>query len=384
MFSRNDGLQNQAVVYTTRALEDAPKVFLDPNTLSADGTVALGGLEFTDDGSKAAYAVSAAGSDWLEWHVRDVETGSDLPDVIKWSKFSGAAWLKDGSGFFYCRYDAPTEGQAYSGVNKHQKVYFHALGTPQDRDPLVYARDDQPDWGFAPTVTEDGRYLVISQWEGTNRENRLFVRDLATPGCAHPGLSRQVRRQLPRHRQRRSGVLPHDGQRRRAEPPRGNRPRSRPIRGPGRRSSRSCPGETCSRGAVMAGDRFLVQVRTDAHERLRVHAKDGRFEREITLPVLGTIGGISAKRRSTEAFYAFTSFTYPTTIYRLDPGHRAEHRLQAACRRLHARGVRDRTGVLRVEGRHPRADVPRPSEGPRARRRRPRRSSTATADSTSR
>jgi prolyl oligopeptidase len=318
VFSKNDGLQNQAVVYTSRTLDGTPQLFLDPNTLSTDGTVALSGLEFTDDGSKAAYAVSAAGSDWLEWRVRDVESGRDRPDVVKWSKFSGAAWLKNGSGFFYSRYDAPVDGQAYSGVNKHQKVYFHALGTPQDRDTLVYARDDQPDWGFSSSVTEDGRYLVISQWEGTNRENRLFVRDLSEPGAAiapfldkfdasysvvgNDGPTFYI---LTDHAAGRNRLIAID--------------LARPDPSAWKTLIAELPGRDVLAGVAMAGDRFLVQVRTDAHERLAVHAKDGKFEREVALPALGTIGGVSAKRKSPEAFYAFTSFTYPTTIYRLDP-----------------------------------------------------------------
>jgi len=318
VFAKNDGLQNQPVVYTAATLDDEPRTLIDPNTLSADGTVALGGLEFSDDGARVAYSVSAAGSDWLEWRVRDVASGADLPDVIKWSKFSGAAWLKDGSGFFYSRYDPPADGQAYSGVNKHQKVYFHELGTAQEFDPLVYARDDQPDWGFSASVTEDGRFLVISQWEGTNRENRLFVRDLQRPGSTiaafldafdasyhvigNDDATFYVVTDKDAGRQRLVAI-----------------DLARPAEPDWRVLVPELPGRDVIAGAVMAGDRFLLQVRTDAHERLRVHGKDGGFERDVALPTLGTIGGISAKRRSAEAFYAFTSFTYPTTVFRLDP-----------------------------------------------------------------
>jgi prolyl oligopeptidase len=318
VFSKNDGLQNQAVVYTASSLDGAPTVLIDPNTLSKDGTVALAGLEFTDDGARAAYAVSAAGSDWTEWRVRDVSTGADLPDVVKWSKFSGAAWLKDGSGFFYSRYDAPKEGEAYSGVNKFQKVYFHALGTPQERDTLVYARNDQPDWGFAASVTEDGRFLVLSQWEGTARENRLFVRDLSKPGGAIEPFLDAFDAQY--------SVVGNDGPLFYVLTDNGaNRNRlvaidvARPDRSTWKTLIAELPGRDVLAGVVMAGDRFLVQVRTDAHETLRVHAKSGALDREVALPTLGTIGGISARRKSPEAFYAFTSFTYPTTVFQLDP-----------------------------------------------------------------
>ena len=173
IFSRNDGLQNQAVIYKAAELGATPDVLLDPNALSEDGTVALNGLD-----------VQRRRLAWPHTPFRrPAPTGSSgacatsppdgtCSDVIKWSKFSGASWLKDGSGFFYSRYAAPAEGQAFSGVNKHQQVFFHALGTPQEQDTLVFARDDQPDWGFNADVTEDGRFLTVVQWEGTNRENR--------------------------------------------------------------------------------------------------------------------------------------------------------------------------------------------------------------------
>ncbi len=172
-----------------------------------------------------AYSLSASGSDWIEWHVRDVATGADLPDHLKWSKFSGAAWLKDGSGFFYGRYEAPKEGETLTGVNKFQKVYFHKLGTPQDQDTLVYERKDQPDWLFSADVTEDGRFLIIVQSEGTKPENRVFVKDLSKAGAGDRAVPRQVRRGIQRRRQRRRTLLRHDRQGC-AAPPRG-RDRSR-------------------------------------------------------------------------------------------------------------------------------------------------------------
>ena len=181
IFGKNDGLQNQSVIYKTKAPDAQPEVLIDPNTLSPDGTVALGSMHFTDDGKFMAYSLATSGSDWLEWHVREVATSKDLPDVIKWAKFSGASWLKDGSGFYYSRYDQPKEGQALTAVNKFQKIFFHAIGTSQDRDTLVFERKDQPDWGFSADVTEDGRFLLVYQSEGTRPENRVFVKDLSKP-----------------------------------------------------------------------------------------------------------------------------------------------------------------------------------------------------------
>src|SRR5678815_539029 len=144
-YTRNSGLQNQAVLYTVTALDAQPEMVLDPNTLSTDGTVALSGLQVSPDGKLLAYSLSASGSDWQEWKVRDVATGKDLSDDLKWVKFSGASWTRDGKGFFYCRYDEP-KSDALKGTNYFQKIYYHKLGTPQSEDVLAYERPDQKDW----------------------------------------------------------------------------------------------------------------------------------------------------------------------------------------------------------------------------------------------
>ncbi|RMH35579.1 MAG: S9 family peptidase, partial [Gammaproteobacteria bacterium] len=175
---RNNGLQNQSVLYVMRSPTDPGRVLLDPNQLAADGTVAVNSLSISPDGRYVAYALSKAGSDWQTWHIRRVEDGKDLPDRIAWSKFSGAAWLPDGSGFYYARYDAPKPGEELSAANYHQKLFFHKVGTEQSEDRLVYQRPDQPEWGFSPTVTEDGRFLIIHVWKGTDSRNRLFYQDL--------------------------------------------------------------------------------------------------------------------------------------------------------------------------------------------------------------
>ena len=156
-FTCNDGLRNQAVLYWMEHLADEPKVLLDPNLLSDDGTVALMSYAVSEDGRTLAYALAASGSDWLEWHLREVESGRDLPDRIAWSKFSGASWMPDGSGFFYSRYDAPAEGQTYKGANYYHKLYFHRVAMPQEADELVYERPDQKEWGFGGTISEDGQ-----------------------------------------------------------------------------------------------------------------------------------------------------------------------------------------------------------------------------------
>ena len=286
VFSKNDGLQNQPVIYKARTLDAAPAVLLDPNTLSADGTVALGGDAFSDDGTLMAYAVAASGSDWHEWRVRDVATATDRADVIKWSKFSGAAWKKDGSGFYYARFDAPKPGDELSAVNKNQKVYFHKLGTPQDADLLVYQRPDKPDWGFNPEVTDDGKYLLLYQSEGTERENRIFVQDLSRPDSKiEPFLDAfDASYQVVGNDEARFYVLTDKDASR-------GRLVAITLGSPAAASWKTLIAEGPNRdvlGSVtMLGNRFVATWQIDAHERLRVYDRAGASVREIALPTIG-------------------------------------------------------------------------------------------------
>ncbi|MEM0980163.1 MAG: S9 family peptidase, partial [Cyanobacteria bacterium P01_H01_bin.58] len=158
-FYKNDGLQNQSVLYTLSDLTAEPRVLLDPNTLSQDGTVALQSIAVSEDGAYLAYGLASAGSDWMEWKIKQIKTGEDLADNIQWVKFSGVAWTHDHQGFFYSRYDEPNEATKLEAVNYYQKLYYHQLGTPQSADHLIYERPDHKEWGFSGGVTEDGRYL---------------------------------------------------------------------------------------------------------------------------------------------------------------------------------------------------------------------------------
>src|SRR5579871_3373734 len=179
-YEHNNGLQNQNVLLVAESLNAEPRVLLDPNTLSADGTVALSGTAVTDDGKLLAYGTAASGSDWMEWHVRDVSTGKDLPDLIKWVKFSGASWTHDGQGFFYSRYDEP-KGTMLRDTNYFQKLYYHKVGTGQAEDKLIYERPDNKEMLFDGSVTDDGRYLIITVRQGTSPKNRLYYKDLTKP-----------------------------------------------------------------------------------------------------------------------------------------------------------------------------------------------------------
>ncbi|HEY8852663.1 MAG TPA: hypothetical protein VIM36_10805, partial [Gemmatimonadaceae bacterium] len=178
----NTGLQNQSVLYVQDGKNAPSRVLLDPNVLSSDGTVALSGQAASHDGHYLAYSLSTSGSDWQELHVRDVNNARDLPDTLKWVKFSGISWTQDNKGFFYSRYDEPTSGNKMTNVNRNQKVYYHRVGRPQSRDELVYDRPDQPDWIFSANVSDDGQYLVITVSQGTDVRTRLYFVDLDNPG----------------------------------------------------------------------------------------------------------------------------------------------------------------------------------------------------------
>ena len=317
VFARNSGLQNQAVVYRAKGLEAPPEVLIDPNTLSQDGTVALGSTSFSDDGAQMAWSSASGGSDWIEWRVRDVATGQDLTDHIRWSKFSGAAWKKDGSGFYYSRYAAPKEGDALKGVNKNQMVYFHRVGTAQEQDALVYRRPDQPDWGFGADVSDDGRFLLVYQHEGTDPRNRIFLQDLNEPGASISPFLDAYDAEY--------GVIGNDADVFFVRTDK-DAPRQRVVaidrRHPEPSAWKEIVPQDAGKGVLssvgLIGDRLVVVWQVDAHDVLKVYGKDGSLEREIALPGIGNVT-LSGRRRDAEFFYAFTSFTYPTTVYRCDP-----------------------------------------------------------------
>ncbi len=177
-FFRNNGLQNQSVLYVQNSLDDTPRVLLDPNKLSSDGTVALSTYSVSNDGKYLGYAISRSGSDWQEIHVRDIETGKDMPDTVKWAKFSGITWYKD--GFFYSRYPEPQKGKELTSQNLNQKIYYHKLGTAQSEDKLIFENPKEPQNGFSADISHDERYLVISEWHGTSGI-RIYFKDLTKP-----------------------------------------------------------------------------------------------------------------------------------------------------------------------------------------------------------
>ncbi|MFS8740745.1 prolyl oligopeptidase family serine peptidase [Synechococcus sp. WC10meta] len=312
-YFKNDGLQNQSVLYTQESLEAEARVLLDPNTLSEDGTVALSGIAISRDGRYLAYGLSRSGSDWQEWKVRDIETGEDLPDHLRWIKFSGASWTPDGQGFFYSRYDEPPPGREYESANYFQKLYYHRLGTPQSEDPLVYHRPDQKEWGFAGGVTEDGNYLIISVWRGTDPKNLLFYKDLRDPNSPVVELIREFEAEY--------SFVGNDGSRFWLLTDL-NAPRRRLVAidldNPGQVQEVIPEAEETLQGVSLINNQFVAFYLKDAHTQIKTFALDGTYLGEIPLPGLGSASGFGGKRYDTETFYTFTSFTTPPTIYRYD------------------------------------------------------------------
>lgn len=312
-YFKNDGLQNQSVLYTLPALEAEPRVLLDPNQLSPDGTVALSGLAISEDGQLMAYGLSTAGSDWQEWRVRDVATGEDLEDHLKWIKFSGASWSLDRSGFFYSRYDEPNATSRLEEVNYFQKLYFHRLGQPQSEDVLIYERPDQKEWGFSGSVTEDGKYLVISVWQGTDPKNLLFYKDLTQPDSPVVELIAEFEAHYSLIDNEGSLFWLHTD----LEAPRG-RVIAIDLRHPDRSDWRELIPEAAEtlEGVGLLNHQFVASYLQDAHTQIKIFDLDGSFVREVALPGVGSVGGFGGKREDTETFYSFTGFTTPTTLYR--------------------------------------------------------------------
>ncbi|HMS55976.1 MAG TPA: prolyl oligopeptidase family serine peptidase [Fimbriimonadaceae bacterium] len=308
----NSGLQNQDVLYWSTSLQGSKRVLLDPNKLSKDGTVALSGTSISWDGRYLAYSLSKGGSDWQEWRVREVGTGKDLPDRVLWSKFSGASWNRQNTGFYYSRYEAPKANTALQSQNYFQKVYFHKLGTPQSKDALTYLRKDQKEWGFGASATEDGRYLAITVWKGTNRETAFFYQDLLSRslvvselintwdaaytflGNEGPIFFFQTDLNAPKGR-----IIAVDIRRRAKE----NWKTIIPEAAESLESS------------SMAGGKLFANYLKDAHTQVKVYSLSGKYEREVKLPGLGTAGGFGGLKRDRQTYYTYASFDTPSTIY---------------------------------------------------------------------
>ena len=322
LFSKNDGMQNQSVLYIQDGLTGVPRVLLDPNKLSTNGTVALGSTAVSHDGKYFAYSIARAGSDWNEINVMDIESGKLLSDQIKWVKFSGISWR--GDGFYYSAYDAPASGLELSKKNEFHKVYFHKLGTTQDKDQLIYKNDNFPLRNYGASVTEDEQYLILSETASTDG-NTLYVKDLRkTPD--EKGYATDLMRGFTKLNdgfefefnviQNIKGKLliqTNEGA-----------PRNRLIMidpaNPAQKNWITIVGEQKDvlQSSTVVGDRIITTYMKDASNKAYAYSLEGKLINEIAIPGIGSLGGFTGKPQDKVSFYSFTSFTVPTTIYKYD------------------------------------------------------------------
>ncbi len=316
-FTKNDGLQNQPVLYIQRGLDGAPDVLIDPNTLSADGTVRLGASVLSPDGTYFGYGLSSGGSDWQEYRVLETATRKPLPDRIRWVKVSGLSWYQD--GFFYSRYPAPADTtKALSGSNEHHKVYYHRLGTPQEQDELVFEDPAHPKRFHTVRVTEDQRYLLLTVSDRSaagNDGNALWVRDLSRGETGFRPVITTFKDQY--------SVIDNVGDqllvRTNRHAPNWRVVRIDPAAPDESRWTEVLPERPQPLDAAsVVRDRLFATYLHDATHRVQVHDLNGRLERQLALPMLGRVSGFGGRRDDRETFYTFSSFSYPPTIFKYD------------------------------------------------------------------
>ena len=314
-YFKNNGLQNQSVLYKLKSLEDEPIVLIDPNQWSADGTNALGGLEFSDDGKLLAYGVQKAGSDWRTWKVMNVETGEQLSDELNWIKFGSVSWTKDSKGFFYSCYDEPKSDEKFQGLNLGQKVYYHRIGDSQDKDQLIHENPENPKFGFLPEVSEDGKYLVITVWQGTDDRYRVLYQNLDDPNSKLTALIENFENEY--------SFLGNDGSRFYFKSD-FNAPKkcilSIDTLHPEQDHWKVIVPESddSMESAGIVGKNFIVQYLQDAKSLVKLYKLDGKYAREVKLPGIGTASGFGGRRDQKETFYSFSSFNRPPSVYRYD------------------------------------------------------------------
>ena len=308
IYSKNDGLQNQSVIYMQETLDGEPTVLLDPNKLSDDGTVSLGGISFSNDGKYMAYTIQRSGSDWVEIYVKDMNTLELLPDHIEWAKFTGATWYKD--GFFYAAYDRPEAGKEFSNVNENHKIYYHKLGTPQEQDELFYSNPAQPRYFHQVDLTEDEHYMFLFE-SGQGAGSTLWIRDMQDPKGKFVQIADDMDYQYGPIDVIDDMLYIFTNY---------NAPKGRICR-----VSAKAPqmenwvdvipeGENVIAGISLAKGKMIVTYDKDAANHAYVYTMDGEQLHEIALPTYGSVG-FSSEYKEPEVFYAFTSFVFPTTIY---------------------------------------------------------------------
>jgi len=312
-FWKNDGLQNQSVLYMQKDLESEPVVVIDPNLLSEDGTVSISNLALSKDGSLMAYGLSASGSDRQEIKIRQVDSGEEYDEVIRWCKFASIAWNHNNEGFYYDRFPEPGTVPR-EDENNYNRVFWHSLGTSQQDDLLIYERPEEKELNFSPSITEDGRYLLLYVSHGTDPKNRIYYREVESDGPFIHLLDEADALYAPIENIGTVFYFHTD-----LDAPRG-RIIAIDTENPDRKNWKEIVSqqEDVIQFVHMVNNQLVVAYLHDAHHRLKIYDLDGTFVREIELPAIGSIAGLSGRRQDTAMFLGFTSFLFPTTIYRYD------------------------------------------------------------------
>jgi len=312
-YFRNDGLQNLSLLYVQRGLDGEPRVLIDPNEWSVDGTVGLAQWVPSPDGKYLAYGIQDGGSDWRTWRVLDVDSGEVLEHELKWLKFSSIAWDGAGEGFYYSRYPAPDSEGKFQSPNLDMKVYYHRVGDAQADDRLVYERPENPEWGFLPEVSDDGRFLVITIFHGTDDRYQVAWKDLDAPASEVQMLIEDFNHDFTfiGNRDRSFLFLTN------FEAPK-YRVVAVDLDAPESRSVIIPEGESVLHDVADVGGHLLASYLEDARSAVKIHADDGGFVRKVDLPGIGTASGFAGKTGDTETFFQFSSFNRAATIYRLD------------------------------------------------------------------
>ncbi len=317
-YFRNDGLQDHSVLYWTESLEAQPKVLLDPNNFSKDGTVALGRHRISDDGKHIAYGIQRAGSDWAEWHVRSVDTGKDLDDKLDYIKFTSATWDHNSSGFYYGRFPKPKEGAALTEANFNQKVYFHKVGTPQSEDKVIFETKDQPKWSSGADVSEDGKYLIIDITKGTGDVNQVHYQKLKANGQP-TGPMRELIGDFDSMYRFIGNKGPVFWFHTDKDAPRGRIISLDTRKSAGKNMKEIVPqSEATLRGANIVGGKLVTTYLRDAYSEIVLRDLSGKATKTLALPGIGSAGGFGGRTDATETFYSFSNFTTPHSIYHYD------------------------------------------------------------------
>ncbi len=311
---KNDGLQNQDVLYMRRSLDGQPEVILNPNKMSADGTVSVSEKAYSHDGKFLVYAISEKGSDWEKLKIRDIDKKEDFEETLHYSKFSDIGWLYNNSGFFYNRYP-DTNLVAYEDRHLNNKIYLHKLGTDQSKDELIFEMPDEPNLGLSPKVTEDGKYLIINIWKGTDPENRIYYREIGRDGEFVRLLDQaEAEYVFLGNRDDHFYFKTHL-----------NAPNSRIIaidlRNPERENWIEVVPEDSDvlACAYLADERIIATYLHHAYSIMKIYSMEGEYIRDISLPTIGSVHDIKAKQDQSNVFFKFSSFLYPAMVFRYNP-----------------------------------------------------------------